>query len=352
MTTNFGKIKESMCCFYKALWLLLAFIIVSVGAAGCVSPRSVRLHDEEQSSFMKIDTSEDKAQNTSENNKEIDEIRKFEQLLLSKNAANQENAKAIAGEAPTSENIKNSTIDPNQINLSERKIPTLREQMQQLVQDQEEMKSGISEIRDDVEEIKEALSAIKRKIEAAEKFSPVNKEEKKDNNQQDYKIAKTANKKYSLKADETVNLSPQKKKTAPKPKTKIKSNEDKSNSEEIISSFFKDGTDSYEKGDYSAAIKSFEKVLDSQKDSEISKEAAYYLAESYFKQKQYENAEKYFEELTGESNFNPESAHIMLAESKVMQGKVEEAKVEYEALIKKFPKSEHVPKARKMLQQL
>jgi len=79
----------------------------------------------------------------------------------------------------------------------------------------------------------------------------------------------------------------------------------------------------------------------------------YWLGESHFGLGQYDDAIAYFQKVISSKNADKKAdAFIMIAESNIRSGKVNEAKKVFTTFINNYPNSQYIPRAKKMLQQL
>lgn len=116
---------------------------------------------------------------------------------------------------------------------------------------------------------------------------------------------------------------------------------------------FKKALVSLEQKNYQDAINKLNEVLKSEKDASKRSECNYKIGESYYGLKQFPKAVDYFTKVVAiGKNTRQDDAQAMMAESLLKMGQIDKAKQSYAMLITKYPESEFVPKARKMLQQL
>ena len=104
---------------------------------------------------------------------------------------------------------------------------------------------------------------------------------------------------------------------------------------------------------YQDAIRKLNKLVAVEKDPEQINNYNFLLGESHFGLKQYEQAIAYYRKvIASRIPIKKDNAQIMLAEAQVKSGRLVEARKAYEVFVEKYPSSEFLPKARKMLQQL
>ncbi|MCX6154538.1 MAG: tetratricopeptide repeat protein [Candidatus Kapabacteria bacterium] len=105
--------------------------------------------------------------------------------------------------------------------------------------------------------------------------------------------------------------------------------------------------------DYNNAIGKLNKIIEKDKSPKVQCQCNYYIGESYYHVKQYDKAITYFNKsLNYKNTENADIAQLMVAESYVKSGQADNGKKAYQQLIEKYPQSEYIPKARKMLQML
>jgi len=116
---------------------------------------------------------------------------------------------------------------------------------------------------------------------------------------------------------------------------------------------FKKALVSLEQKNYQDAINKLNEVLKSEKDASKRSECNYRIGESYYGLKQFPKAVDYFTKVVAiGKNSRQDDAQPRMPESLLKMGQTDKAKQSYAMLITKYPDSEYVPKARKMLQQL
>jgi TolA-binding protein len=327
--------------------------MVVLALNGCSMSRSVRQGS--RTSVKKLTTEQNSASKTQ------DEIRQDAQL-------DAELPNVLQSANNTSQNIK---------------IPTLHQQLKSLSDDQQAMKTTISGMQTDITEIKSTLADIKNVLgnsipkpqDAVKGFNPDNKSLNNPN------IAKS----NIILPDEAVENKPEKKsevRIVEKPKTKpviipqkpvqrnnfanyvsnekpvIKQTPQVINKEQVPETT--DGNVSLtsvvqdlNKKDYQDAIRKLNKLITTEKDPEQINNCNFLLGESHFGLKQYEQAITYYKKvIVSRMSLKKDNAQIMLAEAQVKSGRIDEARKAYQVFVEKYPTSEFLPKARKMLQQL
>ena len=115
---------------------------------------------------------------------------------------------------------------------------------------------------------------------------------------------------------------------------------------------FSDIINKIAKKEYAAAVKQINEIQESSKDPNVLANCNYWLGECYFNQRDYAKAIACFKSVLASNIDKKDVAQSRIAESYVRVGKTEEAKIAYQTLLRDFPKSSQIPTARKMLQQL
>jgi TolA-binding protein len=372
-------------------WLILLSFLFIVGIVNCSGTRSVRSggiythstpekHIEEKNPNIKNDNF----------SKAIEE---YENRIKSK--------KLTETKLVSSVDTKITPVD-NDVNITNQsRIPTLREQMQTLAEDQKMINKRIDTVKNDIYEIKSILKNIQGSVDLmydSQKITPetgvLKLDMKKDESinpkqkQNDYiilpdskesnpnvapkKLNKEELKKRAIaetfsdisqktvkKTQKLESAGKQLKKsnaaTVKNKKTEdIKSKESK-NQELVfkLSDSVKTGINEYKSANYSKAIKILTSSINEETSLKNLSEIHYFIAESYFAIRDYKNSINYFTKVLEyrDSPYKPK-AQLKIAESNMRSGRIPEAKIAYEKLIENYPESEFVPQARKMLQQL
>ena len=276
----------------------------------------------------------------------------------------EEATKQSIASSTTTKEIKTDTPD-----ISNLLLP-LNKQIENLSKNQTEIKGSISNINRDVSNMKSDIAEIK---DALKKL--VNKKNIASTGAENDEVKDRKKDKFVMKSDEAVNEGKKEKpiptKTNIKPKKENKITETskkdivkESPKEEIpnqssgnVSDLNKlsfELTENYLKNkDYSKAISKL-KEIESGLTTALEKSTQnYYLGESYFGLQQYQKAIDYFIKVLESPEFNKkEDAKVMIAESQIRNGQTDNARETFKQLIAEYPKSEHIPRARKMLQKL
>lgn len=377
--TNFGKANSKL---LKSVCLILSATCALLFTVGCNNVRSVSGNKSgvkiaKQSKFGKRNkTVQQVSQDTT-----VNSIEEFARKLES-----------AQGKTETDES------KPAQ-NFGEKKLLTLREQMQILASDQDQIKSDVNVLQQDVREIKSSLNEIKDAVTSPKdgyyshanakaiepepepentEFQDFESEEKYLESDYDDVIvsdevqSKTASKPVAKKTPQVKKAKKiaQATKTATAPKTvqqpqKVKTaaepnNFKMTNKVEVTpaqttakaNEHLKVALANFSKKDYQKAINSLNSVLTTEKDPETVSVCSYWLGESYFRMGQYQNAVKCFNTTVNRTSSKTEEAKIMIGEANLRSGKVQEAKQNFERFIAEYPKSRYVARAKKLLQQI
>jgi len=367
-------------------WLLLAILGVFLFSNSCSTSRSVRYSDKYSKNFFKNSTKSglySKEQNSSGNLDQNELIDEFQSKGSVKGS--NKNGEKI------DEDLAESTFLPDENKSTndnaKRKIPTLREQMQLFADEQSQIKSKVTTLEGDLKEIKNSLDDIKNailvmngskelKAYAGEPPQNQNTVQPKHTSAKkaetiilsdekvlkiDSKPKKIKEKAQAIPSDE--NAKP-KKKIDPSPKpTPVKSNsvientgkepqksvtEIKYNNPDYVQAM-----DNISRKEFGSAIDKLRRIVITEKNQTIVGDCHYWIGESNFGLKEYQQAIIFFSKVIRNKSSNKhDKAQAMIAESNIRIGNVEEAKQAYQSLIDNYPGSTFVPKARKMLQQL
>lgn len=367
----------------KSKFILLVLFLLILSLLSCSNPSSIR---------------------SLANNKKI--ISKTDNTQTENQAENQEGEQTLNNSkseefAELKEQIKSNSKSENNSD-KEMKIPTLREQLKRMGEEQniingkiQNMEVDVKSIKNDVIEIKGTLEDIKSamKILAGQKqafvgepipenLSKVEKtpenlpksdlkkeikkeildELKKEKNLVVENPPKITKVKKKILSDENISSKPIKETKSSKneeiaQKSNPKQEQLKSKVEEIAQKpetvEYKTALNYISKKDYSNAIPQLQQAIKVEKDEAKKSDCRYWLGESHFVLKQYDKAIDFFTQvLKGVKSPKQDDAQVMLAESHIKAGQVNQAKNAFGSLITKFPDSEFVPRARKMLQQL
>lgn len=110
---------------------------------------------------------------------------------------------------------------------------------------------------------------------------------------------------------------------------------------------YEDALKAFNAKKYEDAIKGFDMILGSGIKDDVADNCKYWIGECYFAKKQYANAIKNFEQVLVYKNSEKKAdAQFMMAQSLDRLGKKQEAKDAYEKIVKDFPSSKNVQKAK------
>lgn len=346
----------------KYIWL---FVTIAIVITSCSGTRSVR-----NMKYLRAVAENDKTANSDAPNDNIE----FPDL------------KPIQAKK-----IKEESADYSKMaNIVGSRLPTLREQMDRLSDAQDTMKGDLTAIKQDIEKIKHMISDLsgtlddyipegsklpmtggeKRKIatesyinpsnsmklESDEKYSnelPQNRKIKQSDKQT---IVKKAISETYLLSDQKIQQSKPKATNINSEKAKVQAKQIDNGSVENIASdnlLINQGRELFNKRNYLDAISVLKNALINETSKKQETEINYLLGESYYFTSEYSKSIEYMNKVLDNSgNSFVDGARIRKAEANLKSGKIDEAKADYQLLIKNHPLSNHVPKARKMLQQL
>ncbi len=346
------------------LTLLLILTISGIPLSSCSSARSVR-GGKLISSIPESDKSV-KSKNIESSNPIIAEIDEIEDIEVS---------------SPTIKAEKEPMISENII----RQIPTLREQMMAIVEEQKSSSGRLDKIEGNISEIKELIRNMSYDIadvksdmnflpetgnsrsNSLSKAIPPSNESNKtilmpdEVSKPTSKTSRTAkndilsravNETY-LEPDESVTL---KRNRVQQPSREAEVVENKAAVNNLVISDSEEltlGKDLYEKGSYAQALSSFQRALQSETSKTKENEINLNIGKCYYQIGDYDNALAHFSKVINSSNSQfTDHAQLLSADSKLKSGKINEAKGDYRKLIESNPNSPFAPKAREMLQKL
>lgn len=231
---------------------------------------------------------------------------------------------AVAG-VPSRDDIQDEDI-----NKTNRKLLTFKEQFSSLENKHDQLATKVNQIEEELKFLRGQVIALNSRKET---FSnKKNVAQAKTNNiiESEEKIAKKEDSVPQTKAEPTP----------------AANNQNSDKQLELAEQF-------YNKGKYADAIDSYLKALDGIKSNNIKSETLYKVAMSHYHLKHYEKSINYFDKVCSLSeNMFKDDAQIQIAEANMRLGKIDEAKKAYKNVLAVYPRSKHIPKARKMLQQL
>ncbi len=249
------------------------------------------------------------------------ESQKATTIIQADSNPNESKELAIAG-VPSKDEMQDENIDGNS-----RKLLTFKEQFNGLENKHDKLKTKVNQIEEELKFLRGQVIAL--------------------NSRKETFIAKDA-KPAETKKQETNNIIHSDENIAD---SKVKSVEVSKHSEnmqklELAEQF-------YNKGNYNDAIEAYTEAIKEISKNNIKSEANYKIAMSYYHLKKYEKSIEYFDTVCSLSeNMYKDDAQIQIAEANMKLGKIDEAKKAYKNVLAVYPKSRHIPKARKMLQQL
>jgi TolA-binding protein len=353
---------------------LIIITIFSVLAISCSTPRSVRPTSPYQASNRTVirrpyipedeknnEKSKDKKQEVTKN-----ESPKKDELTGSNDAKNKNTQDNIPAQSNPIAGLSDNKTKGND-EFNNQTMPSLVEQLRSL-------NSGQMDIQQDLRDIKSSISDIETRLGNLEKNkTPIDNEKMLAQND-----PKPIKKKNLILPDESISKNEPKKpvsfkskisknhptnqvaaKEVPKeePKEVSKTNNVKEEPPAINAKDKTSQIDEVKKTisqkDYGEAIRKLTKMVNELKDPVTVNICNFYLGESNFGLKQYDKAIDFYQKVLnyGNSDKNDDS-QIMIAEAKFRMGNLSEAKNAFAKFLKTYPKSEHTPEARKMLQQL
>ncbi len=355
-------------CRISYTWLLI-YSIVIVSAVSACTPTAVRT-----SNNYKINPQNKQKKNDIPDAAAEDKIKEFEEKM----AANQKN-ELLKNEDMTYQKEEESVEKLSIAQIMEQRLPTLREQMQSLSETQVVMGNKINTIQNDINDIKYSIEEIKTALIKSNQIEPrrVVAGEPKENldnsneNRDDTEKAPSAKPASNiLLPDETQSKPKAKSATAAKPKkiaaatpaqtaTRNKPVSDVMIETPSVESpsppkvMLTQALNDLSKKDYNESINKLKVVLSSSKDDETLSEANFYMAENQRALNNFDQArEHYSAVLKSKGTDKKDDAAAGIAECLLKSGNTTDAITAFKSLITKFPKSEFVPKARKMLQQM
>lgn len=352
--------------------LILSSIAFSLMILSCSTPNSVRSGKQ----FILTNSNTEKKKNDVDKNEANLQIQEAEKLYEKMNNYT----------IKQNENIGKFTNDQEIMTNAQRKIPSLREQMKIYTEQQDKMldkltflERDIDNIKNDIEDIKVTIRALlaNQNEKSANGIYGDNKNKSQDNmirnNQSGFYLypdeeneissytdseKKSKNKKveqtkYHNKEITKNNYSIQTEKPTEKNKNIKKIDKEKQTQQKTNSTEFELAMDYLKNRDYQSALEELTKLENKQNDISEKQRTYYWLGESYFGLGNYNKAIEYFRKvLKSGNNYKKDYATIMIAESYLRIGRVEEAKKSYARFVDEYPNSNQLPRAKKMLQQL
>lgn len=274
---------------------------------------------------------------------DLSKIKEFEEKVVeAKNSNIIESEEVIAGEEPKVTIV--SENHPFENNDFSDKLKTLDEQMLDISDVQQQTSDRVDKLEKNVASIEKRLKNIENKLEDTKYVKPV--KSKKES------IPSKSKGSFIIQPDEKVNNSKKVNVTYTKPKPAIEEQKQSLNIDEKTKDQFEAGINFFNAGKYSLAIKTL-KDVDINDNSDLYNPVNYYVAKSYFENKDYPNTLNHLENVirSKTGNYKPE-AQILMAETYIISGKANMAKEIYRSFVSNYPTNKHTPEARKMLQKL
>jgi TolA-binding protein len=115
----------------------------------------------------------------------------------------------------------------------------------------------------------------------------------------------------------------------------------------VSASTYDDALKSFRSHQYAAAAKGFKSIIDGGSGAELTSRAKYWLGETYFAQKKYSQALPLFQESLKQKNSEKKAdAQFMIAQTYDRLGSKAKAKAAYEKVVKNYPMSKNVKRAK------
>lgn len=115
----------------------------------------------------------------------------------------------------------------------------------------------------------------------------------------------------------------------------------------VSASTYDDALRSFRSHEYASAAKGFKAIIDGGSGAELTGRAKYWLGETYFAQRKYNQALPLFQESLKQKNSEKKAdAQFMIAQSYDRLGSKAKAKAAYEKVVKNYPMSKNVKRAK------
>ena len=304
-------------------------------------PRSVRYAGSNISS-ENIKYSANHKENTKKDSlkdKDLSDIEKFAEMI-EKNKNNNIDQAAVQN--------SNSTHNGSEVIAGNAKneiqLPSLSSQIEKISQKQNETDEKVVLMQSQLDDIKTELSQIKQAI--------MDLDQNKDHEYAKGQPAKQSSPEpvqkeaFTIKADNYVK--PVKRDKPQDQDIIVQSDVSVQANEELQA-----GKDAFSSKKYDEAITKLEEIVETLKSQDERGEAHFYLGESYFATSNYISAITHYKKVIEiERAKQKDKAQSQIAESYIKKGDINSAITAYSQLIKNYPKSRYIPKAKKMLQQL
>jgi TolA-binding protein len=338
-------------CSNSNTWLILVAIVLMVSLSSCSLSRSPRGKNR-QVQRVKVDQQAQKSTTQKDDLAEQNDIYKELEEYEKK--------------------IKTNKVSPKQNKPN--RLPTLREQMASLNEKQVAIDGKVDDLQTDVDEMKIILQELKTTVEYIDskldnqpikgpKDQPVSITRTKQN-QDDIILPETkktkkaqpkvkSTKKKAEEPDYIIKSTNTIAKAESKPVSMIETMPEADKMDEVLDAFVEVVNNDLDSRRYHQAIEKLTEKLSQEKETIIIVNYTFLLGESYFGLKDYNKAiENYAKVVRTAEHEKQDNAQVRIAECYMRTGRSGEAKEAYRVLIVKYPTSEYVPEARKMLQQL
>ena len=346
----------------KNLWLLFFIGIFTLMLFSCSAPRGIK--------------STYRANNLPNNNQNVEKA--TEQVAMDEENGEQ----IIEADEYSSDYIEQNYINQNdneQISQN-KQVPTLNQMMRQyeeeqiaIKEDTQTMKGDIQDLKYSVDEVKRLLSAVSdgEQEYAVAGVPPANQtfaSEKKNNNKSIILSDEEAD--YSKKTrqpaptQKTMQAKAQTQKAKPKPTESKKQVVPTASSQQVLNSApssaavqekvdIQEAINLIKNKDFNQAISSLNSLAATEKDPSTLAGCNYWLGEAHFAIKEWDKSIQYYQQvLRSKDSQYKDNAQAMIAEIHCRVGKINEARQAFSELIEKYPSSQYIPRARRMLQQL
>lgn len=319
------KVEKKTCanCTIMNFMLIITAIAIVLLMSSCVPPSSVR-----EGRVVGFDQRNDrkvKREEIAENKEEVIIDDEFEAL---KTKALQETYAL-----KTTKKVEEVKEEP--------KIKPLEDQLRKLQVRNDLTNEKVNVIERDIREIKKAILELKGSItnpQVSANKSASTGEEKKE---------------FTIKSDEEASKEDEPIVVTAASEKAIDNSEPIVENHSAVNTDFTVAEKYLEKKDYHRAIRELKELENTLQDEIKKAECRYLLGESHYNLKQYAKAIHYFVKVLQSNDYKKrDQAQVMLAESHMKAGESSKAKNVYKTLLSENPRSQYVPVARKMLQQL
>ncbi|MCC6845623.1 MAG: tetratricopeptide repeat protein [Bacteroidetes bacterium] len=264
------------------------------------------------------------------------------------------------------------TADLPQDEPAKRKLPTLREQLQIVEDQQNEQNNANEDLRKEIADIKRSIIDLRREVSniSADKNSGADRSgsHKSEYSSSETHSARELKKKSNnnvilpdggdrkvSRAPTNSNIKPSSPVVRPGAVPSAESDVETKSAEQIPppATSYSEAMNLISKKKYSDAIPFLQQALQADKSASAQSGCYYWLGESNFGLGRYDEAIKNFQKVgVLKTSTKLDDAQLMIAESYYRKGDVVSAKAAFQRLINVFPRSEYVARARKMLQTL